>query len=1073
MAILDDAAHFLDLNGLCGFHRTVTEPARTLPVSERQRQPSSQVPRLLVWSALDQHGTQRLLDIYRPFLLQDHSHDTEGIAHALGTKRSIFPWRSFAVMDPQYHVPVEFAPSKPMRAKSHVRIAFAFTGQGSQYSGMGRELMDFDAFVESIHLSGEHLKALGCSWSLQDVISTGRHGAFDLDDPEYSQTVTTCLQIALVDLLQSFEIVPSVVLGHSSGEVAASYACGALSRESAISVSYHRGILSGRLAKTLEELDLSMMVVGLSRDGIGSYLDRLAQESEEAPSNVRLGCVNSPRSVTLSGPWSQLSRIEDWLKIDDVFARRLRVPISYHHPEVMSKISCEYLAAIGRSLKPGIQRRSEVPRMISSVTGDVADHAMLASGQYWDRNLTSTVEFEKAVSRLATHAHKVPRQRLGRKPEADLRATHILEVGPHSVLQGPIKDCILGLRLPPELPSLSYLPLLIRNKNSAHTVLHAAGSLWCAGLSDMNTLRLNRLIGATHPLPYDLPAYPFNHTKSYWLEGRLSKNLRLRDTPRHDLLGTRSLDWNSKLAQWRNVIRLAEVPWLHDHRIGEQIVLPAAGMLVMAIEALKQLSVGPRQPVFFESVHISHVVFSHAIAIPTGRAEVEIQFNLSSPPPGQQDAASHFRLFAIENGSYIECCAGAIRAIVESQDSARIMCMSSPGMEEGSAGTWLNQITEACREPVKDLYSGQKATSIFYGPCFQNLENPRLGSSGEAAALLNTEAWATDPVTGLQDQYYTIHPSTLDGLAQLLFPAMNRAWEDTNSKTMMPTRIDSLWIQDSPAIRQGKLEVAGLFRPRGLRGAYGDIVATVRDSKRPLIIIRGLETTILAAEDNDATRQALSEPPRLCHRIISKPHVPWLNADQLLACCTSDRPDQAEDAVMNSYWKTAVTMCFIHEALRHTQSHEPVQDAHLLEYIQWMKRQKTLCQDGSTLVSEKTVLDLLADHADRKRLEQHIETSDAEGALLVTLGRKLVDVFSGVLDALDLMFRGELLNLYYHEMIANDHDSYPACQFVDLMSHQNSSMKILEVGAGTGAITSRLLDTLSSNGMLNIGVFAR
>lgn len=590
-----------------------------------------------------------------------------------------------------------------------------------------------------------------------------------------------------------------MVLGHSSGEVAAAYACGALSRASAIAISHHRGILSARLTETLKGLDLAMMAVGLSRDGIQFYLDHLNQEYGDL-SDVQLSCVNSPRSVTLSGPWSQLSKIQVWLKNDDVFVRRLRVPISYHHSKYMSKVSSEYLSAIGRTLEPGKQRQHV--SFISSVTGDVASHATLASGQYWDQNLTSTVEFERAVSKLGKQAHKMPRHRLGGRPEADLRATHILEIGPHSVLQGPIQDCIQGLGLPPELPRLTYLPSLVRNKNPAHTVLHAVGSLWCSGLSTIQTLRANNLTGIPRPLTYDLPPYPFDHTRSHWLEGRLSRNLRLRDTPRHDLLGTRSLDWNPKLAQWRNVIRLAEVPWLRDHRIGEQVVLPAAGMLVMANEAIKQLFVGTN---LFQGVHITDAVFLHAIAIPKGKEQVEVQFNLSSPHPGQQEAASQFRLFAIENGSYIECCAGTIRAVAESRHRDQIMSTISPSMES-SADDWLRQITEACKESAEDFYSSQRATSIFYGPCFQNLENPRLGTAGKVAAELNTETWAAADSVNPQDPSYIIHPSTLDGLAQLLFPALNRIWEEPTSKTLMPTRIRSLWIQDNPKIRQGEAQ---------------------------------------------------------------------------------------------------------------------------------------------------------------------------------------------------------------------------------------------------------------------------
>lgn len=109
---------------------------------------------------------------------------------------------------------------------------------------MGQQMMVFPEFLKSLQISEKHLKTLGCPWSVVDIIQRQESSEASIDSPELSQLVTTCLQIALVDLLESCEVCPTVVVGHSSGEIGAVYACGVLSHFSAVKVAYYRGTLS-------------------------------------------------------------------------------------------------------------------------------------------------------------------------------------------------------------------------------------------------------------------------------------------------------------------------------------------------------------------------------------------------------------------------------------------------------------------------------------------------------------------------------------------------------------------------------------------------------------------------------------------------------------------------------------------------------------------------------------------------------------------------------------------------------------------------------------------------------------
>lgn len=138
-----------------------------------------------------------------------------------------------------------------------------------------------------------------------------------LQQAEFSQPFCTALQIALVDLLTTWSITPSAVVGHSSGELGAAYAAGALSAKDAIIAAFYRGYVCKTAKKTG-----GMAAVGLGKEAVGPYL----------ASGVRVACENSGSSVTLSGDLGALDEVMARIKEAklDVFARKLQVEMAYH-----------------------------------------------------------------------------------------------------------------------------------------------------------------------------------------------------------------------------------------------------------------------------------------------------------------------------------------------------------------------------------------------------------------------------------------------------------------------------------------------------------------------------------------------------------------------------------------------------------------------------------------------------------------------------------------------------------------------------------------------------------------------
>ncbi|KAI0485236.1 lovastatin nonaketide synthase [Xylariaceae sp. FL0804] len=1069
VAILDDAYHFLRARGLHGWHLTHAPQACSLDSQygtgksaptkcERNTEDGSEdhpgqletTLKLLAWTAADQATAQTMAESHLTYM-SHNSLSLDDVTYTLVAKRSKLSWRTCAIVRQEGgSLSHQFISAKPTKATESLRIGFVFTGQGAQYLGMGRELMEFPTFSQSLDQAQEYLGRCGYKTSLRTIID-GSLKTIDIDSPEHSQPVTTCLQIAIVDLLASFGIVPSVVIGHSSGEIAAAYAAGALSMSSAIKVAYHRGKLSSSL--TNSSSTHTMMAVGLSKEGVYPYLEEIKRD--EGLLNVSIGCINSPKSITLTGDKPQLQTLEARLNKAGVFARQLRVSIAYHSSS-MGAIAEEYSQAIGTL--ESTPERIYCP-MISSVSGNIVTAQELREPQYWVRNLVSPVEFERAMSTLMLHSNKAPRNKLGKKASTDLRTTHLIEIGPHSALQGAIQDTLHAFA---DKNKLTYMPSLKRNQGARTVLMSTAGLLFCAGYP-VDMLEINAL-GATRKMCVSsLPKYPFNHKQSFWNESRLSRNFRFRESPRHDLLGTRSLDWNPQMAQWRNIIRLSEVPWLEDHKINGHVIFPAAAMIAMAVEAMKDLLRGSGH---IREVLLEDVSFMHPISFGQHSTNVQVQTTMSSARnPAADSSGSHFRIFVLENNSYIECCNGSIKAFAEKE--ARKHSTSNTSFAGGNSSSWVQEITNACQLHHHEPYATPTAaTGLQYGPCFRNLESVWLGKDGEAMGEINTESWKQDDVMSMASPY-AVHPSSLDGLAQLVLPALARMRDDL--PTMVPTRLSSLWIDCSDIrLREGNIRAFAQCWIRGYRGGKANIIGTPTDSERPLIYLEGLETAFIES-GNTLDLDLDSETPnfrRLCTQLVWKPDVEMLSHDQLLAYCTQSRPQQPHGAFQEYQAILIAIMCFVEDAMRFLLEHrEVVLESHLEKYGLWMKYQQQRVQDGQASISDQDLRPYLQDHDRRDRLVRSVEESGDEGMFFMQIGRNLIKILCGEVDPLELMFRDGMANRYYEKVLSSDSHAHPGSAFVDLLCFKNPSMRILEVGGGTGGQTLQLLRSMGSNGV--------
>ncbi|KAI1333951.1 acyl transferase domain-containing protein [Xylariaceae sp. FL0016] len=457
---------------------------------------------------------------------------------------------SFGLGGSNVHLVIDSAASMgfPAQRYSVERLAFIFTGQGAQWAGMGREMMrESPDFAASIRSMDKTLRSLeyAPAWSLEELLLADSDDQDLLTPVDRAQPICTAIQVAYVDALGTWNIRPSAVVGHSSGEIAAAYAAGVLTRNEAIIVAYYRGFACAQ-----NQNPGGMAAVGMGGDRVEPFLKP----------GVVLACENSSASITISGDLAALYATIDDLKASnpDIFIRKLRVTTAYHS---------QHMAALGdiykKLLAPHLVPKPPQVPFYSTVYGRQVTEAKVFGPQYWQLNLTSPVLFRTASAQMAK----------------DMEGTAHLEIGPHSALSGPLRQIYKEVGR-----SIPYASVAIRAQDATRCFLEAIGKLYCYGITPRvpKTERARTLS--------DLPPYPWNYETRYWAETRVSAGLRFRKHRKHELLGLRVLESSETEPSWRNLLRLGDVAWLADHCVENDIVFPAAGYISIAGAAVVQLT---------------------------------------------------------------------------------------------------------------------------------------------------------------------------------------------------------------------------------------------------------------------------------------------------------------------------------------------------------------------------------------------------------------------------------------------------------------------------------------------------
>ncbi|KAI1379833.1 putative polyketide synthase [Hypoxylon crocopeplum] len=922
---------------------------------------------LLLLSANHPEALKQMIKDHQAYL-QEHPGNLVDAAYTLSSHRESLKLRSYCVID----CTGEAKFSSGTKALDAGPAAFVFTGQGAQWVNMGKQLiLSYPSVQSAIRKMDRILQELdhAPSWTIEDVLLNSDDKAL-LGRAEYSQPLCTAVQIVLVDLLEAYDIKPSAVVGHSSGEIAGAYAAGVLTMKEAIITAFYRGYI----CKSPQQRG-GMAAIGAGREVVETYLSK----------GVRIACENSASSVTLSGDVDLLEAVMESIKKDTpgMFVRQLQVEMAYHSHH-MESIGELYEQLINPHLHP---QNAKVP-FYSSAKAKTLSDATEFGPKYWRDNLENPVLFHSALKNLLSQSG----------------CTLHIEVGPHSALAGPLKQIYRETG-----SQVRYVSALNRGNDDVKSLLDCIGQVWSYGFPVQFPVSSEQ-----RTVLADLPRYPWHYDKSYWTESRVINNWKFRAHPPHELLGVRTLEASDVEPVWRNKLRLVDVPWVREHCVGNDVVVPAVAYLTMAGEAAFQLS-GKRD------YTVRDVNVSRALVFPEDKS-LEIVTSLRPQ-----------RLTNSLESQWYEFNISTFDGTTWNKHVWGLVC---GGMQSIAPPPSV----ETFQKPVSSdrWYTTLARAGLILGPRFTGMKNMTASvTEPKASAHVRDEQYDGE-------SYYPLHPVTLDALLQTLTVATVRGEHREFAKLFLPTSIQELYVSNSA---NREIHINTTF-PR-LSVTAGGYCVGVLDGETAFFV-RNFRGTSVEGLRMEATGESTAL------HLQWKPHFDFLSPSSL----TKPRPDMTPQVAL---LERLFVLCTI-EAKQKLLSADPA-SPHFKKFRAWIdsrvedfkKLENPVVEDSARLASLtggerqqiiQTVLDQIKQTAARP-----------VGTALYRSYDNLVGIVEGRVDFLDLLLQDGLLPELYNWV----NSLMDLGQLFQHLGNTQPQMRILEIGAGTGGLTAKILEKLKSD----------
>ncbi len=898
------------------------------------------------------------------------------------------------------------------------KIAFVFSGQGPQWWAMGRQLLESEPlFRETIQkldtLLGKH-----ADWSLIEELTRDEE-ASRISETNIAQPAIFSIQIALLEMWKALGIHPSAVVGHSIGEVPAAYASGALSLEQAVLLIFHRSRIQFKATDKGR-----MLAAGLTIE----EATRLIQGRED---KVSIAAVNGPAMVSLAGDTDVIEEISGELDKKDVFNRMLQinVPFHCHHMEPLKE---ELLDSLD-SLRPSA---TSIP-FYSTVTGMVIEGKKL-DHKYWYRNVRETVNFTGAIDEMISDGFEA-----------------FIELGPHPIHALGINDLLESRQ-----KSGLVIPSIRRKEEEKRTFLSSAGALHTRGFElDWKAL-------FDDPQFVRLPYYPWQKER-FWLETEEGRAERLGGFIHpHLKRKTVSLRENHNII-WDINLDKRSHPYIDDHKVQGPIIYPGAGHVELAISA-GLASFGEKFE-FLEDLN-----FENALFLPDSGEPIHIQMDIS------HDSGDYFIYSRprSENASWTMCSSGKMNHI---KDSFKPIDVDFQEIQK--------RITTPV--PVKALHDELLESGLYLGPSFRAIKQLwRSESVWESFSEIEVHE-------SIRSEFFqfNLHPGVLDSCFQTVFGIFNTG-EDSSRKmgVYIPVHIERIKFHKKP--NSFKMFVHGQLREWTDEYALGELWIFNEEGEL-LAEFQGFRSQYLKGSRGETSGE--QEKWFYEYNWIMK-----ARSDQELVR-NPGKYIPSPNAIREEVNETIAAINALPEQAEYYDNYEPRQYRLTIGYICHALRE--LGMDFTT-GSQINVKDLIRDFgvvSDHHRLFYHIfkllkdagivegenenftvtETPDFrdvkswiheinekypqfrhETTLLGRCGPEIAGVLNGEVDPIQLIFpedQWDLIVKYYVEGFAfkkyNDLAARVVSELVNNVP-EDQTLRILEIGAGTGGMTQAVLPLL-------------
>jgi acyl transferase domain-containing protein len=614
---------------------------------------------------------------------------------------------------------------------------------------------------------------------------------------------------------------------------------------------------------------------------------------------------------------------------------------------------------------------------------------------YWVANLASPVLFHSGVKALLS----LPQ----------LQGSPHVEIGPHSALAGPLKQIYKEVDIKPQ-----YLSLLTRNEDARKSILEAAGKLFCAGV-DLNFAAINPK-GITLP---KLPNYPWHREGGFWHESRVTKSWRLKPFAHHDILGSRVAEASDLEPVWRNLMHPNTMPaWIRDYVIRSETIFPTAAYIAMVGEAVSQISGNRDYTVRNVTINIASPL------VVRGNESLELITSLRPYKLTTTAESAWFDFSIISNSStgWINICHGQVRSGAASE---YITSEPPPLLRRISSRRW---------------YKAWRRLGLEYGPSFHGLQDIVVGVDQKVASATVVEGLTES------EPSYQLHPTSLTMVIQAIDAAMYHGQTRAIHTAFQPKYIEELYV-GAGAGKQIHINIVARTSPGNVVTGYG---YGVNQSNKLAVFFEGVTLSALDVEGDNR-----GDNPHGAVQLEWKPDIDLIDLGALA------RPKILMESAVTMIEKLFL-LCAI-ENQAQIQGHIAV-GGHLNKFCNWLQELiESARENKSRVVSATSKLCELSSSERQEMIQEMMDQARDTPTMaayrpIYAIYEAAVDIIAGEVDALELLFRDDMLTDFYNFFTWIDF-----VDLVQLLGHENPKLRVLEIGAGTGSYTEIFLKSLKNS----------